>query len=91
MSKLPVRTINTRYRTSRVRTFENETLELVHEAFVSRLEQAIENFDVVHQKRILAYRKTGRVDVKFPICDWNSYTNVHLLVETLKLEPKCED
>ena len=65
--------------------------EIIEKAFVPRLEQAIENADVVHQKRILDYRKTGRVDDKFPICDWNSYTNVHLLVEELKLEPKCED
>ena len=65
--------------------------EIIEEAFVPRVEQAMDNADIVHQKRILDYRKTGRVDDKFPICDWNSYTNVHLLVEELKFEPKCED
>lgn len=55
--------------------------------FIPRLDDAVHNADVVHQKRVLEYRKE-RQDENYPICDWNSYTNVHKLVEALKLQNK---
>ena len=55
--------------------------------FIPRLDDAVHNADVVHQKRVLEYRKE-RQDENYPICDWNSYTNVHKLVEAMKLQNK---
>lgn len=71
--------------------YSKKDKEIIEKVFVPRLEQAKENADVVHQKRILDYQKAGKVDNKFPICDWNSYTNIHTLVEALKLESRCNE
>ena len=61
--------------------------EVFKDVFVPRLDEAVHNADVVHQKRVLDYR-SERQDENYPICDWNSYTNVHKLVEALKLQNK---
>ena len=67
--------------------YEKADADVFKTAFVTRLDDAVHNADVVHQKRVLEYRK-GHQDENYPICDWNSYTNVHKLVEALKLQNK---
>lgn len=68
--------------------YEKNDAEVISKVFLPRLDDAIHNADVVHQKRVLEYKESGRSDDSLPFCSWNSYTNVHKLVEALKLENK---
>ena len=62
--------------------------EVITKVFLPLLDDAVQNADVVHQKRVLEHKESGRSDDSLPFCSWNSYTNVHKLVEALKLENK---
>lgn len=60
--------------------------DVIRNIFVPRLDDAIQNADIVCQKYVREYRDTGRKDNDFPVCTWNSYTDVHKLVIALRLE-----
>lgn len=62
--------------------------DVIERVFLPLLDDAVHNADVVHQKRVLEYKESGRSDDNLPLCSWNSYTNVHKLVEALRLENK---
>ena len=62
--------------------------DVIERVFLPLLDDAVHNADVVHQKRVLEYKESGRPDDILPLCSWNSYTNVHKLVEALRLENK---
>jgi hypothetical protein len=52
------------------------------------LQDAIQNAEIIHQKRTLNYKTGGQADNDYPVCRWNSYTNLHKLVEAMKLQSK---
>lgn len=68
--------------------YEKNDAEVITKVFLPLLDDAVQNADVVHQKRVLEYKESGRSDDNLPFCSWNSYTNVHKLVEALRLENK---
>ena len=68
--------------------YEKNDAEVITKVFLPRLDDAIHNADVVHQKRVLEHKESGRSDDNLSLCSWNSYTNVHKLVEALRLENK---
>lgn len=68
--------------------YEKNDAEVITKVLLPRLDDAVQNADVVHQKRVLEYKESGRSDDTLPLCSWNSYTNVHKLVEALRLENK---
>ena len=68
--------------------YEKNDAEVIERVFLPLLDDAIHNADVVHQKRVLEHKESGRPDDILPLCTWNSYTNVHKLVEALRLENK---
>ncbi len=59
---------------------------VIEEMFIPRLDDACHNADVVYQKYVLEYRESGKTDDSFPICSWNSYTDVHKLIAALKFQ-----
>lgn len=67
--------------------YSKDDADVFKSIFVPLLDDATHNADVVHQKRVLEHRRE-RQDDNYPICDWNSYTNVHKLVEAMKLQNK---
>ena len=68
--------------------YEKNDADVIERVFLPLLDDAIHNADVVHQKRVLEYKESRRFDDNLPLCSWNSYTNVHKLVEALRLENK---
>ena len=61
---------------------------LVEEVFLPRLETAKLNSEVSLQKRIVEYNRLKPNDTNYPLCEWNSCTTVHKLVEALKLQER---
>lgn len=70
--------------------YSKEDKQMIEEILMPRLDEAVHNADVVMQKRILEYKETHNNE-NFPFFVWNSFTNVHKLIEALKLETENED
>lgn len=70
--------------------YSKNDVRMISKVFLPRLNTAMQNADIVHQKRVLNYRNDGHLDERYPICEWNSYTNIHLLIKAMKLE-KMQD
>ena len=70
--------------------YSKEDKQMMEEILMPRLDEAVHNADVVMQTRVLQYQQTHRGD-NYPVCDWNSFTSVHKLIEALKLETKHEN
>ena len=68
--------------------YEKNDADVIERVFLPLLDDAIHNADVVHQKRVLEYKESRRFDDNLPLCSWNSYTNVHKLVDILRLEAR---
>ena len=66
-----------------------EDKQMITDVLMPRLDEAVHNADVVMQNRVLKY-KEYRKDDNYPFCDWNSFTNVHKLIDALKLEKKLD-
>ena len=69
--------------------YAKEDKQMITDVLMPRLDEAVHNADVVMQNRALKY-KEYRKDDNYPFCDWNSFTNVHKLIDALKLEKKLE-
>lgn len=69
--------------------YAKEDKQMITDVLMPRLDEAVHNADVVMQNRVLKY-KEYRKDDNYPFCDWNSFTNVHKLIDALKLEKKLE-
>ena len=67
--------------------YAKEDKQMITDVLMPRLDEAVHNADVVMQNRVLKY-KEYRKDDNYPFCDWNSFTNVHKLIDALKLEKK---
>ena len=63
--------------------YSKSDVELIETVFIPRLSEAIENADLACQKRIAEYRRTGMSGNDLPVCSWNSYTDVHKLINAL--------
>lgn len=59
----------------------------IKKVFVPRLEDAINNAEIIYQKKILEYKKLKNNE-KYPLCEWNSYTDVHKLIKAMRLSFK---
>ena len=66
--------------------YAKNDFNLIKTMFIPRLDDAIQNADVVSQEYVREYRQSEDADNDFPVYSWNSYTNVHKLVKALKLE-----
>ena len=62
---------------------------MIVDILIPRLKNAVHNADVVMQNKILNYKKLHSNE-NYPFCNWNSFTNVHKLIDALKLEKKLE-
>ena len=69
--------------------YSKEDKQMMEEILMPRLDEAVHNADVVMQTRVLQYQQTHRGE-NYPVCDWNSFTSVHKLIDVLKLERKDE-
>ena len=69
--------------------YAKEDKQMITDVLMPRLDEAVHNADVVMQNRVLKYKEC-RKDDNYPFCDWNSFTNVHKLIDALKLEKKLE-
>lgn len=67
--------------------YSKEDSEMIKKILMPRLRDAIQNADIVMQTRVLQYKEHHN-DENYPVCDWNSFTSVHKLIEALKLEKK---
>ena len=67
--------------------YAKENKQLIVDILIPRLKNAVHNADVVMQNKILNYKKLHSNE-NYPFCNWNSFTNVHKLIEALKLEEK---
>lgn len=67
--------------------YSKEDKQMMGEILMPRLDEAVHNADVVMQRRVLQHKQTHKGE-RYPVCDWNSFTNAHKLIEALKLEKK---
>ena len=58
--------------------------KVIKSIFLPQINNALTNAKIVHQERIKEYHETHNDD-NFPYCEWNSFTDVYRLVESLKL------
>lgn len=70
--------------------YSKEDKQMIAEMLMPRLGDAVQNADIVMQTRIRQYKENHNNEY-YPFCDWNSFTNVHKLIDALKLETKSED
>ena len=70
--------------------YSKEDKQMIAEVLMPRLGDAVQNADIVMQTWIRQYKESHNNE-NFPFCDWNSFTNVHKLIDALKLETKSED
>ena len=70
--------------------YSKEDKQMITEVLMPRLGDAVQTADIVMQTRIRQYKESHNNE-NFPFCDWNSFTNVHKLIDALKLETKSED
>ena len=70
--------------------YSKEDKQMITEVLMPRLGDAVQNADIVMQTWIRQYKESHNNET-FPFCDWNSFTNVHKLIDALKLETKSED
>jgi hypothetical protein len=68
--------------------YRKNDAELIKTELRPRLDKAVHNADVSLQKRIVEYKHGSSTEEGYPLCDWNSCTTVHKLVEALKLEDR---
>lgn len=68
--------------------YRKNDAELIKTELIPRLDEAVHNADVSLQKRIAEYKYENAAEGSYPLCDWNSCTTVHKLVEALKLEDR---
>ena len=54
--------------------------------FMPRLNKAMENADLAYQKRMADYKQNSETNGNIPVCNWNSYTDVHKLIKALKVD-----
>jgi len=67
--------------------YAKEDKQMITDVLMPHLDDAVHNADVVMQNRVLKYKESHRDD-NYAFCDWNSFTNVHKLIDALKLEKK---
>lgn len=70
--------------------YSKEDKQMITEVLMPHLDDAVQNADIVMQTRIRQYKESHNNE-NYPFCDWNSFTNVHKLIDALKLETKSED
>lgn len=70
--------------------YSKEDKQKITEVLMPRLGDAVQNADIVMQTWIRQYKESHNNE-NFPFCDWNSFTNVHKLIDALKLETKNEN
>ena len=70
--------------------YSKEDKQMITEVLMPRLGDAVQNADIVMQTWIRQYKESHNNE-NFPFCDWNSFANVHKLIDALKLETKSED
>ena len=70
--------------------YSKEDKQMITEVLMPRLGDAVQNADIVMQTWIRQYKESHNNE-NFPFCDWNSFTNVHKLIDALKLETKNEN
>ena len=66
--------------------YSKNDIEMIKSVFLPRLKTALENSDIAYQKRVANYRLTGAPTNVLPVCSWNSYTDVHKLINALKAD-----
>ena len=70
--------------------YSKEDKQMITEVLMPRLGDAVQNADIVMQTWIRQYKESHNNE-NYPVCDWNSFTNVHKLIDALKLETKNEN
>lgn len=70
--------------------YSKEDKQMITEVLMPRLGDAVQNADIVMQTWIRQYKESHNNE-NYPFCDWNSFTNVHKLIDALKLETKNEN
>ena len=70
--------------------YSKEDKQMITEVLMTRLGDAVQNADIVMQTWIRQYKESHNNE-NYPFCDWNSFTNVHKLIDALKLETKNEN
>lgn len=69
--------------------YSKEDKQMITKVLMPRLDDAVQNADIVMQTRVRQYKESHHNE-NYPFCDWNSFTNVHKLIDALKLETKNE-
>ena len=66
--------------------YEKNDEKVIKEVFLKRMEEACNNANIIYQRRVVECKH--RNVTEYPICDWNSFTTVHLLLEALQISNK---
>lgn len=66
--------------------YDKSNKELLKTYFIPKIKDAITNAKINYQKRVLQHEKQYSGNQGFRIWEWNSCTNVYMLIEALKLE-----
>ena len=54
--------------------------------FKDRVNKACDNAEILYQKRVLEFKQDEKNFGKaLPVCEWNSFTTIHKLIENLKI------
>lgn len=68
------------------RDYDKSDKELLKRYFLPRLDEAIVNSKVIYQRKVKQHEQEYLGNKNYNIWEWNSSTNVFLLIEALKLQ-----
>lgn len=68
------------------RDYDKSDKELLKRYFLPRLDEAIVNSKVIYQRKVKQHEQEYLGNKNYHIWEWNSSTNVFLLIEALKLQ-----
>lgn len=68
--------------------YEKSDLTVMKKVFAKRLGEAVYRAECAHQKRIAILRELDEKVDRYSVCEWNPYTNLHKLIEALRLTDK---
>lgn len=66
--------------------YDKSNKEILKTYFIPKIKDAITNAKINYQKRVLQHEKQYSGNQRYRIWEWNSCTNVYMLIEALKLE-----
>ena len=70
-----------------VKGYKKNDLKVINEVFLNYIDEACNNSDIVYQRKVSEYKGCHYIPDD-RICEWNSCTTVHKLIEALQISGK---